>query len=161
MAGGDRPITLAAVIGAHGVAGEVRLKLFTADLAPYRTLGAGDRTLTVAKLRPGPGGAVVRFAEIADRGAAEALRGTLLTVPRAALPPLAEGEYYHEDLIGLACVSSDGAALGTLVAIENFGAGDVIEIERPNGRRFMVPMRPEAVPEWDGERVVIDAAFVV
>ncbi len=156
--GGD--VTLAAIVGAHGVTGEVRLKLFTDDLAPYKTLDAAGRTLTLKSVRPGPSGAVARFTEIADRTDAEALRGTALTVPRASLPPLGEGEYYHADLIGLPCVSTEGEALGTLVLIENFGAGDVIEIERPDGKRFMVPMRPEAVPEWNEERLLVDAAFV-
>ena len=159
--GADRPVTLAAVAGAHGVAGEVRLKLFgegVAGLKPHRSFNGG--VLTVEKLKDdGKGGAIARFAEVTDRSAAEALRGTLLTVPRSALPALAEGEYYYADLIGLAAVSSLGEALGTCVAVENFGAGDVLEIERPNGRRFMVPMRAEAVPEWDGMRVVIEAAF--
>ena len=152
-------VTLAVVIGAHGVTGEVRLKLFTEDLKPYPVLDAGGRVLTLKSIRLGSNGAVARFAEIPDRNAAEALRGTELTVPRASLPPLEEGEYYHADLIGLPCVSTTGEALGTVVLIENFGAGDVIEIERPDGKRFMVPMRPEAVPEWSGERLVVDAAF--
>jgi len=154
-------VTLAVIIGAHGIKGEVRLKLFTDDLALYRTLDAAGRTLTLESVRPGPNGAVGRFAEIADRDAAEGLRGTELTVPRSALPPLKEGEYYHADLIGLPCVSTDGEPLGHVVAVENFGAGDVIEIERPTGKRFMVPMRPEAVPEWDTGRLVVDAAFAV
>ncbi len=153
-------VTLAAIIGAHGVTGEVRLKLFTGDLAPYKVLDAAGRTLTLKSIRPGSNGAVARFAEIANRTDAEALRGTALTVPRSSLPPLAEGEYYHADLIGLPCVSTDGEALGTLVLIENFGAGDVIEIERPDGKRFMVPMRPEAVPEWNEERLLVDPAFI-
>ena len=156
----DRPVTLAVIIGAHGVTGEVRLKLFTEDLKPYPVLDAAGRTLTLKSIRPGPNGAVARFAEIPDRNAAEALRGTQLTVPRAALPPLGEGEYYHADLIGLPCLSTEGEALGTVVLIENFGAGDVIEIERSDGKRFMVPMRPEAVPEWNDERLLIDTAFV-
>ena len=92
------------------------------------------------------------------------MRGTELTVPRASLPPLEDGEYYHTDLIGLAAVSTDGEAIGRVVAIDNFGAGDVIEIERPAvdekpGKRFMVPMRVEAVPEWDSERLVVEASF--
>ena len=156
----DRPVTLAVIIGAHGVTGEVRLKLFTEDLKPYPALDAAGRTLTLKSIRPGPNGAVARFAEIPDRNAAEALRGTQLTVPRAALPPLGEGEYYHADLIGQPCHSTEGEALGTVVLIENFGAGDVIEIERSDGKRFMVPMRPEAVPEWNDERLLIDTAFV-
>jgi 16S rRNA processing protein RimM len=107
----------------------------------------------------GKGGAIARFAEVADRTAAEALRGTLLTVPRSALPPLEEGEYYHADLLGLAAVSDTGEPLGTVVAVENFGAGDILEIERPDGKRFMVPMNEAAVPEWDDERIVISHGF--
>lgn len=156
----DRPVTLAVIIGAHGVMGEVRLKLFTEDLSPYKSFDCASGPLTLKALRPGSNGAIARFAEIPDRNAAEAMRGTELTVPRSILPPLAEGEYYHADLIGLPCFSTDGDALGTLIAIENFGAGDVIEIERPDGKRFMVPMRPEAVPEWNAERLIVDAAFV-
>ncbi len=87
------------------------------------------------------------------------MRGTTLDVPREALPPLAEGEYYHADLIGLSVVDTDGAAVGTVVAVENFGAGDILEIEKPDRRTFMVPLIPEAVPEI-GDRVVVDPAFV-
>ncbi|RXL97007.1 16S rRNA processing protein RimM, partial [Citrobacter sp. AAK_AS5] len=82
-----------------------------------------------------------RFAEVTDRTAAEKLRGTALTVPRSSLPPLAEGEYYHADLLGLPAVSTEGEDLGECIAIDNFGAGDVLEIRRPDGKRFMVPMR--------------------
>ena len=154
----DRPVTLAVVIGAHGVTGEVRLKVFAEALDSYKSFNGG--ALTLKALRDGPNGAIARFAEIADRNAAEALRGTELTVPRSALPPLGEGEYYHVDLIGLAALSEAGAPLGTVVAVENFGAGDVVEIERPGGKRFMVPMRPQAVPEWNGARLVVADAFV-
>ena len=94
-----------------------------------------------------------------DRTAAEALRGTALTVPRSSLPALDADEYYHADLIGLPAVSTDGEDLGTCVAVENFGAGDVLEIERTDGKRFMVPMNAAAVPEWNAERVVISAAY--
>lgn len=157
----DRSVTLAAIIGAHGIAGEVRLKLFGEGVATLKRYPAfNDGALTVEKLRDdGKGGAIARFAQVNDRNAAEALRGTALTVPRSALPPLAEGEYYYADLIGLPAVSSDGRALGHCVAVENYGAGDVLEIEQPDGKRFMVPMRVEAVPEWDGERLVIDSAY--
>ena len=161
MANG-RPVTLAAIIGAHGVAGEVRLKLFgegVAGLKPFRAFNEGK--LTVERLRDdGKGGAVARFAGVTDRTAAEALRGTALTVPRAALPALGEGEYYYADMLGLPAVSTEGEELGICVAVENFGAGDVIEIERADKKRFMVPMRAEAVPEW-GDKLVISAAFVL
>lgn len=162
----DKPVTLAAIAGAHGVTGEVRLKLFGEGVESLRRFRAfNDSALTLSKLRDdGKGGAVARFVEVTDRNAAEALRGTLLTVPRSALPPLGEGEYYHADLLGLPAVSTDGTALGEVIAVENFGAGDVLEIKRPSidgkpGKRFMVPMRVEAVPEWDETRIVIAAQF--
>lgn len=156
-------ITLAAVAGAHGVTGEVRLKLFGDDpdgLRRYAKFDAAGRTLTLKSLRPGgAAGAVARFAEITDRTTAESLRGTVLTVARETLPPLAEGEYYHADLIGLAVVDTAGASVGTVVAVENFGAGDILEIEKPDRRTFMVPLTPAAVPEI-GDCIVVDAAFV-
>ena len=154
----DTPVTLAVIIGAHGVTGEVRLKVFAEDLKPYKSFNNG--TLTLKSVRHGSNGAIARIAEVNDRNAAEALRGTELTVPRSALPPLEEGEYYHADLLGLPAISTDGEALGTVVAIDDFGAGDVIEIERPDGKRFMVPMNADAVPEWDSERLVVTTAFV-
>ena len=159
----DKPVTLAAVTGAHGVTGEVRLKLFgegVESLSRYKSFN--DGALTPKKLRDdGKGGAIARFAEIADRTAAERLRGTALTVPRSAMPPLGEGEYYHADLIGLSTVSLEGELIGTVVSVANFGAGDVLEIELESGKRAMVPMNPDAVPEWDQHRAVVDPAFIV
>ncbi|HYJ29506.1 MAG TPA: ribosome maturation factor RimM [Allosphingosinicella sp.] len=152
-------VTLAAIAGAHGLGGEVRLKLFAEGLESLRRhaeVTVGERILTLKSLKPGAM-PVVRFAEIADRNAAEALRGQVLTVPRSALPPLADGEYYHADLLGLPCVSASGAAIGTSVLIENFGAGDIVEIERPDGTRFMVPVSPAVAIEPG--RLVIDDAF--
>ena len=158
----DRPVTLAAIIGAHGVTGEVRLKLFGegfASLKPHKVFNGG--AVTFEKLKDdGKGGAIARLAGVADRTAAEALRGTALTVSRSALPPLGEGEYYYADLIGLPAVSTEGEALGVCVAVENFGAGDVLEIERADGSRFMVPMKAESVPEWTQLGIVIDAGWL-
>lgn len=156
----DQPVVLAAITGAHGITGEVRLKLFGDGVASLqRHSSFNNGTLTLGTLRDdGKGGAVARFAEINDRNAAEGLRGTTLTVSRSALPILVHGEYYHVDLIGLACVSTAGEPLGNCVAIENFGAGDIIEIERSDGSRFMVPMTVDAVPEW-GDKIVVDPAF--
>jgi 16S rRNA processing protein RimM len=153
-------VTLAAVAGAHGISGEVRLKLFAEgvdSLKRHKIFHAGERVLTLKSVKPGSAGAIARFAEIADRSAAEALRGTLLSVPRDALPPLAEGEYYHADLLGLPCVTAGGRLLGTVALVENFGAGDIIEIERADGSRFMVPVRPAV--EIEPERLVVDEAF--
>jgi 16S rRNA processing protein RimM len=157
----DKPVTLAAVAGAHGVTGEVRLKLFgdgVAALKRHKRFNGGVLTLTSLR-DDNKGGAIARFSEVPDRTAAEALRGTELTVPRSALPPLEEGEYYHADLIGLAAVSDAGAALGAVVAVENYGAGDILEIERPDGKRFMIPMSVDAVPHWDDERLIIAGPF--
>jgi 16S rRNA processing protein RimM len=161
-----KPVTLAAIIGAHGVAGEVRLKLFgegATSLAQHKSFN--DGALTLMKVRDdGKGGAIARLAESSSRGDAEKLRGTALTVPRDALPPLAEGEFYHADLLGLPVVTDAGGTVGTVLAIENFGATDIIEITRDpvpekGPKTFMVPMIPTAVIEWDENRLVIGAAF--
>lgn len=155
-------VTLAAVAGAHGVGGEVRLKLFAEgldSLKRQKTVQAGERVLTLTSVRPGSAGAIARFAEVPDRSAAEALRGTLLTIPRDALPALEEGEYYHADLIGLACVDAAGSSLGTVVAVENFGAGDLLEIERLDGKKALIPFRPGIADLADG-RIVADPVFL-
>ena len=158
----DRQVALAVVAGAHGVRGELRLKLFAESfdsLKRQQRLFAGDRALTLVSVRSGRDGAVARFAEIADRGAAEALRGQTLSVPRAELPELEEGEYYHVDLVGLSCEAADGSPLGTVVAVENFGAGDLLEIERTNGKRALIPFR-DGVADLRGGRIVADPAFL-
>ena len=163
----DRPVMLAVITGAHALGGEVRLKLFGegADaLKRYKSFNGG--TLVLSSIRPDKGGAIARFKEIADRSAAEKARGTELTIPRSALPPLAEGEYYHHDLIGLPVVASDGTLLGEVVQVDNFGAADILDIQRPPqadgkpGKRFMVPMTAAAVPEWSDERLVVADEFV-
>ena len=155
-------VALAAVAGAHGIGGEVRLKLFAEgidSLKRYREVRVGGAPLTLASVKPGSAGAIARFAEISDRTAAEKLRGSLVTVPRSALPPLAEGEYYHADLVGLACEGPDGEPFGQVAAVENFGAGDILEIERPDGRRTMVPFRDGIAALVDG-RIVAEPAFL-
>ncbi len=158
----DSPVILAAVAGAHGIKGEVRLKLFaqSADsLARHPQVEVGGRMLTLKSVKPGGGGAVARFAEIADRSAAEALRGQTLTVPRSALPPREAGEYYHADLLGLPCVGPEGEPLGTVAAVENFGAGDILEIETPAAKRHMVPFRP-GIADLEGGHVRVDPLFL-
>ncbi|MEA3038110.1 MAG: rRNA processing protein RimM [Sphingomonadales bacterium] len=154
-------VALAAVAGAHGIGGEVRLKLFADgvdSLRRHKQVRAGDRILTLLSVRDSKQ-PIARFADVVDRAAAEALRGTLLTVPRSALPPLAADEYYHADLIGLACVSAGGTPLGVVMAVENFGAGDLLEIEKPDGRSAMLPFRPGIADLVDG-RIVADAEFL-
>ncbi|WP_370030364.1 ribosome maturation factor RimM [Qipengyuania mesophila] len=158
----DKPVTLAAVTGAHGVAGEVRLKLFGEGvdaLKPHKSFNEG--ALTLVKIRSdNKGGAIARFAEVTDRTAAEQLRGTALSVSRQALPELAADEFYHSDLLDLAVVTDNGEPVGRVCAVENFGATDIVEIEKPDGKKFMVPLTKQAVPEWDRERLVVAAGFV-
>lgn len=158
----DKPVTLAAVSGAHGVTGDVRLKLlgegFNA-LTPHKSFNAG--ALTLLKLRDdGKGGAIARFAEVTDRTAAEKLRGTALTVTRETLATLAEDEFYHADLLDLPVITDAGLPIGRICAVENFGATDIVEIEKPDGTKFMVPLTTDAVPEWNAERLVVATDFV-
>lgn len=158
----DRRVTLAAIAGAHGIRGELRLKLFTdkADnLAHHSTVFVGGREMRLRSVKESGKTAIARLEGVDDRSAAEALRGTLVEVDRAALPPLDEGEYYHADLIGLPCQAADGASLGTVVGVENFGAGDLLEVEDRNGRRALIPFRPGIADLEDG-RLVLDAEFL-
>ena len=158
----ERQVTLAAIAGAHGIGGEVRLKLFAESvesLSRHKAVQVGGRELTIKAVKASGGAAIVRFAEIADRNAAEALRGELMTVPREALPPLDEGEYYHADLIGLPCETLERQPLGTVVAVENFGAGDILEIEKPDGKRSMVPFR-EGIADLANGRILVDPVFL-
>jgi 16S rRNA processing protein RimM len=154
-------IALAAVAGAHGVKGEVRLKLFSDSidsLSGHNRLYVGgvERCLLSIRDAKAP---VARFEGIADRSAAEALRGSLVEIDRAALPPLSEGEYYHADLIGLAAVDGEGAQVGTVVAVENYGAGDLLEIELDGGKRSLIPFKAGIADLADG-RIVLDPEFL-
>ncbi|MEC7818790.1 MAG: ribosome maturation factor RimM [Pseudomonadota bacterium] len=156
------PITLAAITGAHGVAGEVRLKLLGDGLESLKAHKSfNDGALKLTKLRSdNKGGAIARFAGVSDRTAAEKLRGMTLSVAREDLPPLGEGEFYHSDLVGLPAIADKGEAVGTVRAVENFGATDIVEIEKPDGKTFMVPLTTAAVPEWNGERLIVSADFL-
>jgi 16S rRNA processing protein RimM len=164
----DRPaappgqIVLAAITGAHGVAGEVRLKLLGEGLESLKAHASfNDGALRMKKLRDdGKGGAIARFEGVSSRDQAEALRGTQLSVARDALPPLEDGEFYHADLIGLAVITDGGEPVGTVVDVQNFGASDVIEIEKADGRKFMAPLTQTAVPEWNDARLILLADFV-
>ncbi|MBX7481026.1 ribosome maturation factor RimM [Qipengyuania qiaonensis] len=157
----DKSVTLAAVTGAHGVTGEVRLKLFGEGLEGLKLkMRFNEGALTLSKIRSdNKGGAIARFAEVSDRTAAEQLRGTALSVSRNALPALGEGEFYFSDLLNLAVVTDAGEPVGRVCAVENFGATDIVEIEKPDGKKFMVPLTEQAVPSWDDERLVISEAF--
>ena len=158
----ERRIALAAVAGAHGVNGELRLKLFNegADsLMRHSTVYVGGTARRLLSARAGGKTAVARIEGVADRSSAEALRGSLIEVDRDSLPALEAGEYYHIDLIGLAAVDASGAQIGTVVAVENFGAGDLLEIALADGRRSLIPFRA-GIADFVGERVVLDADFL-
>jgi 16S rRNA processing protein RimM len=158
---GER-VALAAVAGAHGVKGELRLKLFSdsvESLARHSRLYVGGRELALKDIKDGGKTAIARFDGISDRSAAEALRGSLVEVDRADLPLLEEGEYYYADLIGLSCVDDAGKPVGTIVAVENFGAGDLLEVERPDGKLALIPFR-DPIARLDSGRIILDPDFL-
>lgn len=157
-----RRIALAAVAGAHGVDGQVRLKLFTEDadsLAVHKSVHVGGTQRKLISVRRAGKGAVARIDGVSDRSAAEALRGTLLEVDRDALPPLEPGEYYHSDLIGLPAEDQSGQRLGRVVSVENYGAGDLLEIEGEDGKRSLIPFRDGVADLVEG-RIRLDAEFL-
>ncbi len=155
-------IALAAVAGAHGVKGELRLKLFTDsvdNLKRHDELFVGGIKRKLVSVRAASAGAVARVEGIEDRSAAEALRGSLVEVERSSLPPLEEGEYYHADLIGLECVDRDGEVVGRVIAVENYGAGDLLEVETAECKTSLIPFRP-GIAEQEGDRIVLDTEFL-
>lgn len=155
-------IALAAVAGAHGVKGELRLKLFSESiesLSRHEKLYIGGAERRLLAVREGGKAAVARFEGVDDRGAAEALRGSLVEVDREALPPLEDGEYYHADLIGLPCVDQAGNPVGTVIAVENYGAGDLLEIEGTDGRKSLIPFR-DGIADLDDGKIVLDPEFL-
>ena len=155
-------LALAAVAGAHGIKGEVRLKLFaeSADsLKCHARLFVGGSERRLVSLNAAGKAPIARFEGISDRTAAESLRGSLIEVERTVLPPLEEGEYYHADLIGLACVAGDGTAVGTVVAVENYGAGDLLEVELEGGRKSLIPFKAGIADLVEG-RIMLDPDFL-
>jgi len=160
---GDRRVCLGAITGAHGIRGEVRIHCFASDPASLTAFGplgdeTGRRTFVVEGLRDANKGYIARIRGVTDRNAAEALRGTQLFIERDALPePEEEDSYYLDDLVGLKARDPAGQELGDVIAVHDFGAGDVIEVQRPQGRQtFMVPFAESFVPALD-----VDAGFIV
>lgn len=155
-------VALAAIIGAHGVRGEVRLKLFAdspASLAAHDEVLVGGKPYRLSHVGGTAKSPTARLEGLTDRNAAEALRGTLIEVDRAALPPLEEGEYYHADLIGLPCVDRGGSALGYVSAVENYGAGDLLEVQADNGRKSLIPFKP-GIADLENDRIALDPTFL-
>jgi 16S rRNA processing protein RimM len=155
---GDRAgdlVLLGRIAGAQGLKGEVRINSFTAnpeDIAAYGPLtGADGRQFVVERVRHLKDGAVVALlAGVTDRGAAEALRGTELYVAREQLPETDTDEWYYEELVGLKAVSPEGAVLGEVLSVQNFGAGDLLEIREADKRQSrFVPFTQGVVPVVD------------
>ena len=157
--GGERKIALAAVAGAHGIKGEIRLKLFTDSLSHHQKVLVGGVERRLLSVRDSGKTAIARFEGISDRSAAEALRGSLVEVDRSALPLLDEGEYYHADLIGLPAVDGDGNAIGAIVGVENYGAGDLLEVEGEDGNRWLIPFKL-GIADLGGNCIVVDPEFL-
>jgi 16S rRNA processing protein RimM len=161
--GRDERVCVAQVGAAHGLRGEVRVFSFTEAPEDFRAYGPllsedGGRQFVIEAARAGKDHFVVKFRGVDDRDAAEMLRNMKMFVPRENLPPPDDDEYFHADLIGLPVIGRDGTAIGSLLAIHNFGAGDLMEIRLPGGRSVMLPFTQAVAPEVDlkAGRIVID-----
>ena len=162
------PICVARIGAAHGVRGEVKLWTFTEDPLAVKHYGPlttkdGARQFEVAHAREARDHLVATLKGIATREEAERLNGLELYIARDQLPETDDDEYYHADLIGLAAVTAADAPIGRVVAIHNFGAGDIIEIAPPHGTTLLLPFTNAVVPTVDltGGRVVIELPDVV
>jgi 16S rRNA processing protein RimM len=159
----DKRVCVGIVTGAHGVRGAVRIKSFTAepkDVARYGPLEdeSGRERYSLRIVGVAKGVLIGWLAGVSDRDQAEALRGLRLYLPRAALPPTETEEFYHIDLIGLEAVLGDGTVLGQVKAVHDFGAGDTLEIARPEGPPAMVPFTRAVVPvvDLDTGRLIVE-----
>ena len=148
----DKLIQVARVAGAFGVRGELRITTFTEDpmsLSAFKALlrQDGSPALTLTSARPVKGGVVARAKQIETREQAEATRGLRLFIPRGALPPPEEDEFYLTDLIGAAVETPEGERLGEVKSVQDFGAGDLLEVQPASGPSWWRPFTREAVPE--------------
>ncbi len=150
---GDK--VLAGVItGAHGIKGEVKLRSFTADPAAIATYGplrtSRGESLEIERLKPQKDGFIAVLKNVRDRNKAETLKGAELFLARAQLPEPEEDEVYINDLIGVTALSPAGVKFGTVIAVPNFGAGDLLEIRREGvAETVLVPFAESYVPEID------------
>ncbi|MDX1483845.1 MAG: ribosome maturation factor RimM [Alphaproteobacteria bacterium] len=160
----DDWVCLGVITRPHGVRGLVRIRPFTDAAEAVAAYGPltdpkSGRLFEVSVVNVTKGVVTARIEGVEDRDQAAALKGTELCVARASLPePEDAEEYYHHDIIGLAAVDRDGAALGQVVGVENYGAGDLLELRMPEGKVALVPFTRDCVPVVDvkGGRVVID-----
>lgn len=163
MSDTSRRILLGRILSAHGIRGDVLVASYASEpqaIAAYGPLETDEagRRLELSVVRVTPKGVVARVAGVNDRNAAEALKGVALYVDRARLPSAEEGEFYHADLVGLAAEDREGHRIGTVVAVENYGAGDILELRLEGSRQTeMIPFADAFVPEVDvaGGRIVV------
>lgn len=150
-----RRVLLGEVSGAHGIRGDVVVRSYASDpknLAKYGALQAADGKALpkLSIVRVTERGVIVRFDGVSDRNAAETFKGIQLWIARDRLPKAVDGEYYHADLIGLDAVAPDGTEIGHVIAVENFGAGDLLEVRLKDSKQTeYVPFTNAAVPEVD------------
>jgi 16S rRNA processing protein RimM len=149
-------VLLGEIGAAQGLKGEVRLRSYTQDPAAIAGYGALEdeqgRAIEIEHVRVTPKALIARIKGITTREGAEALVHTKLYIDRARLPAREEDEWYHLDLIGLAAIGQDGVEIGTVVALHNFGAGDIVEIKPAGGgSTVLVPFTHDTVPEVDVE----------
>jgi 16S rRNA processing protein RimM len=168
MSNDEKRVCVGVVTGAHGVRGAVRLKSFMAEPEDVTSYGPlederGERRFALRLVNSARGGSakgvvIAAISGIDDRDRAEALRGLRLYLPRSALPPPGDEEYYHADLIGLKAARADGTPIGTVRAVHDFGAGDTLEIARSEGQPVMVPFTRSVVPiiDIDAGQLVVD-----
>ncbi len=179
----ESKVCLGVISGAHGIRGEVKIKAFGEDplaIGVYGPLSdeTGGTTVEITTVRPNKGGVIARIKGVGDRNQAEALKGLMLYVERSALPEAAQDEYYHADLVGLSVELSDGKPMGQVIAVQDFGAGPMLEIRLSGssqtggqagsqtrgkmrakaGDTLLAPFTRETVPEVDltGGRLVLD-----
>jgi 16S rRNA processing protein RimM len=162
----DAMILLAAITSAHGLDGSVKLKIFSHDAASLKQykVFSTDRgtTLSIKSLRPQADFVIARFTEIGDRAMAEQWRGAKLYINRADLPAPQADEIYHIDLVGMVVITPDGADVGKVIDIPNYGAGDLLDIICADGKTLLVPYRDVAIHDVDiaARRITIDPAFI-
>lgn len=156
-------VCVGAIAGAFGVRGEVRLKSFCAEVAAIGTYGPlftedGARSFAVTLGRPVPDGLAARLSGVESREQAEALKGVRLYADRARLPSLPDDEFYHADLLGVTVQDTGGVVIGTVSAVLNHGAGDLLEVARPGKPSALLPFTRAIVPTVDlaARRIVAD-----
>jgi 16S rRNA processing protein RimM len=156
-------VLIGRIVGAHGIKGEVKLQSFAAEPEAIARYGAlrteRNETIEIEKLRSQKQGFVAVLKGVRDRNRAEALSGSELFIERSRLPAAAENETYIHDLVGLAVVTRDGSAFGRIVDVANFGAGDLLDVERPGTTAtVLIPFTAEFVPDVDvaAGRITID-----